>query len=65
MNCGTGGRLPPRFYHHQKERLANAPVRGLSTKDALYLAKSSSAALRIASLVGFFILSQYGDRPEI
>ena len=34
-------------------------------EDTLYLAESSSAALRAASLFGFLILSQYGDRPEI
>jgi hypothetical protein len=38
---------------------------GPSAEDALYLAESSSAALRAASLLGFLILSQYGDRPEI
>ena len=34
-------------------------------EDALYLAESSSAALRTASHFGLLILSQYGDRPEI
>jgi hypothetical protein len=46
-------------------RLASAAVEGLSAEGKVCLAKSSSASRRTASLVGFFILSQYGDRPEI
>jgi hypothetical protein len=46
-------------------RLASAAVDGLSTEGIACAADSSSASRRAASLVGFFMLIQYGDRPEI
>src|ERR1700722_6123949 len=44
---------------------ASAAVEGLSTAGTVCLANSSSTSRRAASLAGFFILSQYGDRPDI
>jgi hypothetical protein len=46
-------------------KLASAAAWGLSGEGVLCLANSSSAPRRTASLVGLFILSQYGDRPAI